>query len=268
MTPDLHGRTLDRLELYALGELTGDESQEVEDHLRTCGECAEQFGELQHALVALAGAAAITPREDLKRQVMSSIASATPGRAAVPQRAEASRRRVMLWSLSAAAAAVLLLVAGINWMVARSDHRQMEGELRAASASIAELQSRLGRFADQTDRALAILTAGDMREVALTGSAAAAPRAARAYWSPTRGLLLVADQLPEPPPGRVYQVWVIADSTPVSAGLLGDGPARRGMLIVPPPRDGVTGTVTVAVTDEPPGGLQAPSGAIRLAGSV
>ena len=38
------------------------------------------------------------------------------------------------------------------------------------------------------------------------------------------------------------------------------------MLIVPAPQ-GVAGTVTVAVTDEPPGGLSAPTGGKHLAGS-
>ena len=42
------------------------------------------------------------------------------------------------------------------------------------------------------------------------------------YWSPTRGLLIVADNLPVPPPGRIYQVWVIGGGKPISAGLLGE----------------------------------------------
>jgi hypothetical protein len=54
----------------------------------------------------------------------------------------------------------------------------------------------------------------------------------------------------------------------MSAGLLGDQGSGRGMLIAPPPRNLAAGTVTVAVTDEPPGGLAAPTGVIRLAGSI
>ena len=55
---------------------------------------------------------------------------------------------------------------------------------------------------------------------------------------------------------------------PVSAGLLGEQGSGRGMLIAPPPAGLVPGSVTVAVTDEPPGGLSAPTGDIRLAGSI
>ena len=103
-----------------------------------------------------------------------------------------------------------------------------------------------------------------MQRIELTGSASGA----RAYWSATRGLLVAADQLPVPPPGRVYQVWLIGGGAPVSAGMLGTPRTGRGMLIAPPPGGIPSGPVTVAVTDEPPGGLPAPTGAKHLVGSI
>lgn len=268
MTSDRHERTLEVLESYALGDLSDDDRQQVEDHLLACDDCATRLHSLQDVLVALAGSTAVMPRDDLKRRVMASLPAKPPGSAPVPVRHDVPSHRVAWWMASAAVAAILVLAVGASWMLVRANQRRTDAALHIAQASIAELQARLDRFAGQADLALAILTAGDMREVALAATVPAAPSTARAYWSPTRGLLLVADALPEPPPGRVYQVWVIADRAPVSAGLLGDGRARRGMLIVPPPRAGVTGAVTVAVTDEPPGGLAAPSGTVRLAGSV
>ncbi|HYJ94323.1 MAG TPA: anti-sigma factor, partial [Vicinamibacterales bacterium] len=112
------------------------------------------------------------------------------------------------------------------------------------------------------------LTANDMQPITMSGKENATASIARAYWSPTRGLLIVANDLPVPPPGRIYQVWVIGGGKPFSAGLLGEQGAGRGMLIAPPPSGVAPGAVTVAVTDEPPGGLPAPSGSIRLAGSL
>jgi hypothetical protein len=122
----------------------------------------------------------------------------------------------------------------------------------------------------QADRAVAILTAPDLRRIDLEGFNASRSATARAYWSSTQGLLIVADQLPLPPPGRVYQVWLIGSQSaaPVSAGLMDRPTTGRGMLIVPPP-SGVAGSgVTVAVTDEPPGGLSAPTGSKHFAGSI
>ena len=167
-----------------------------------------------------------------------------------------------------AAAAILLLAVGGFAFRAEQSRRLLENELSSTEARNADLEQRLQRFTGQTDLALSILTAGDMREIPLTGSDDSAAVAARAYLSPARGLLLVADRLPEPPPGRVYQVWVIEGEQRTSAGLLPREPAGRGMLIVTPPRPDIGGSVTVAVTDEPPGGLPKPSGTIRLAGSI
>ena len=131
------------------------------------------------------------------------------------------------------------------------------------------LTQEAATVAAQADLAVAILTAADMQRIDLQGFDVSRDAAARAYWSGTRGLLIVADRLPEPLPGRLYQVWLIGAGAagPVSAGLI-DGRSGRGMLIVPPPR-GVAGrAVTVAVTDEPTGGLPAPSGAKHLVGTL
>ena len=66
-----------------------------------------------------------------------------------------------------------------------------------------------------------------------------------------------------------YQVWLIEAGArgPVSAGLI-DGGSGRGMLIVPPPAGMAGRSVTVAITDEPDGGLPAPSGSKHLVGSM
>ena len=132
--------------------------------------------------------------------------------------------------------------------------------MQEAQAEAADLRQRLDRYAGQADLAVSILTANDMQPIAMSGKENATASTARAYWSPTRGLLIVANDLPVPPPGRIYQVWVIGGGKPFSAGLLGEQGAGRGMLIAPPPSGVAPGAVTVAVTDEPPGGLPAPSG--------
>jgi hypothetical protein len=167
----------------------------------------------------------------------------------------------------AAAAAVIL---GLGWLLysTHSARRLLEADLERAQSIAADVQRRLSDYAGQADLAVAILTASDMQSIAMAGRENAAASTARAYWSPTRGLLVVADNLPVPPPGRIYQVWVIGGGQPVSAGLLGEQGSARGMLIAPLPSGVPTGPVTIAVTDEPPGGLAAPTGTIRLAGML
>ena len=264
MTMQRHDEIRELLDEYALGQLQSEACRRVEAHVRDCDECAGELRELALVVEGLARAVepvAVPPA--LRQRVLNRVAQESQIGVIAPR---ADRRFAPGPWLAAAAAVVVVLGSLLFLAVDRA--RRADRDWRVARSEASALPERLDDYAGQTDLALSILTAGDMRRLELSGSQAWSGSAARAYWSPTRGLLVVADQLPVPPPGRIYQVWVIAGAKPISAGLLGSPQTGRGMLIAPPPGGAALGTVTVAVTDEPPGGLPAPSGTIRLAGSL
>ena len=276
MTMDRHDTIGAMLDEYALGQLSQDERRDVETHVRECDVCAADLRELTVVMEGLAHSIEpVTPPPALKQRVIASLASqpqepprraADSGVATRPVMGTVIRRGVHAGWL--AAAALVILALGIVLYSSDATRRLLVDDLQEAQATSAELQQQLDQYTGQADLAVSILTASDMRPIVMAGRENATASTARAYWSPTRGLLIVADSLPVPPPGRIYQVWVIGGGTPVSAGLLGQQGSGRGMLIAPPPRGLAAGTVTVAVTDEPPGGLPAPTGSIRLAGSL
>jgi anti-sigma-K factor RskA len=274
MTMDRHDTIGAMLDDYALGHLSKDERRDVETHVRECDICSADLRELTIVMEGLAQSTEpVTPPPALKQRVLSALATLPqepPRRSAdsivaMPQGVKIRRGVHPAWFAIAAVAILGLSVVVYSLDASR---RLVVDDLQEAQSTAAELQQRLDQNAQQADLAVSILTASDMRPIAMAGKENATASTARAYWSPTRGLLIVADQLPTPPPGRIYQVWIIGGGMPVSAGLLGEQSSGRGMLIAPPPRGVVPGTVTVAVTDEPAGGLPAPSGSIRLAGSL
>ena len=267
MTIDRHVNIADKLEAYVLGQLTEDERREVDAHLGVCATCAHEVRELSVVLDGIAESVPpMAPPLALRQRVLAEVASLPQDPVRVERFAAPRRSR---WSmLPLAAAAVLVLAIGVVAFRIDQARQNLADEVSRTLVVNEDLKKRLQLYAEQTDLALSILTAADMKEIPLAGRESAAAAAARAYWSPARGLLVVADRLPAPPPGRIYQVWVIEGKTQVSAGLLGNEPGGRGMLIVTPPRPGTGGSVTIAVTDEPPGGLPEPSGTIRLAGSI
>ncbi len=271
MTMDRHVDIADKLDSYALGHLSAQESREVEAHLRECPTCAFEAREMAAVLQEIGESVTpVAPSHSLRQRVLDAVAmeQQEPVRfARTVGVVEQPRRAVGAWVLLAAAA-LLAIAFGVTALRMEQSRRELVGEVARAKALTDQLLKRVELYSGQTDLALSILTAGDMREIPMTGKEAAAIAAARAYWSPTRGILVVADRLPEPPPGRVYQVWIIKGTEPVSAGLLDEQSRGRGMLIVAPPRPGVEGSVTIAVSDEPPGGLPRPSGSIHLAGSI
>lgn len=281
MTMDRHDTIGALLDEYALGQLSRDERRDVETHVRECDVCAADLRELTVVMEGLAHSPEpVTPPPALKQRVLASLATqpqelprtAVDGNAIhgnavpVPPKSQVIRRGLHPAWLAAAAVIVLGLAAALY--SSNATRRLLVDDVQEAQAEATDLRQRLNQYAGQADLAVSILTASDMQPIAMSGKQNATASTARAYWSPSRGLLIVANDLPVPPPGRIYQVWVIGGGKPFSAGLLGEQGAGRGMLIAPPPSGVAPGAVTVAVTDEPPGGLPAPSGAIRLAGSI
>jgi anti-sigma-K factor RskA len=276
MTMDRHDTIGAMLDEYALGQLSQDERRDVETHVRECDVCAADLREFTIVMEGLAHSPdPVTPPPDLKQRVLASLATQpqeSPRRpadanvVAMPAMPTVVRRGLHSGWLAAAALVILGLAAALY--SANATRRLLVDDVQEAQAEAVDLRQRLDRYEGQADLAVSILTANDMQPITMSGKENATASTARAYWSPTRGLLIVANDLPVPPPGRIYQVWVIGGGKPFSAGLLGEQGAGRGMLIAPPPSGVAPGAVTVAVTDEPPGGLPAPSGSIRLAGSL
>ena len=77
--------------------------------------------------------------------------------------------------------------------------------------------------------------------------------------------LLIVRALPDLPPDRAYQVWVISGGTPLEAGLLSSG--RDGVQVARLDRPAGQAD-TVALTIEPAGGRRAPTGPIVIVGQV
>ena len=258
-----HEATTALLEEYALGYLSPDERRQVEEHVRTCADCSAALSDLTLVMEGLARAPeAVAPPPALKQRVLQNL---EPAPAASDAQSGTRRGGGRLVPWLAAAAAVILLVGSL--VVSQRRENQLSFELQRLAGDVVDLQRRLDEVGGQSDLALSILTAPDMRPINLAAGDGSSS-AARAYWSPTRGLLVAADRLPVPPAGRVYQVWLIGSGAPVSAGLLTSPTSGRGMLIAPPPGGIAAGPVTVAVTDEPPGGLAAPTGGKHLIGSL
>jgi anti-sigma-K factor RskA len=76
------------------------------------------------------------------------------------------------------------------------------------------------------------------------------------------GVLIVSELVPLAE-NQVYQVWLIAGQTPVSAGLLQVDEQGRGVVIVAG-RAAISGYDALGVSIEPSGGSVAPTGEIVI----
>jgi anti-sigma-K factor RskA len=151
----------------------------------------------------------------------------------------------------------------------RSRVSTLESELRQATLRASASDGQLAearRTAFQAQSSVAVLAAPDLARIDLAGQPAAPRASARAYWSRSRGLVFIALNLPAPPPGRTYQLWVLtAQPAPISAGLMKPDADGRVSAIFETPQD-LPKPVAVAVTLEPEGGVPAPTGDKYLVG--
>jgi len=199
----------------------------------------------------------------------------------VPGVSEGDQWRKRRWQIAAGVAVALaLIVTGVRWIESRLD----DAAARVAAAeqkviSTTELASRevvaaredadrqiaeARQLAQRAETVGAILTAPDLIRFNLTSGETVGP-SAQLLWSRTRGVVLSGSRLPAAPPESTYQLWLVTSTQSVGVGLFVPDDAGRATLVVEPaPR--VPGPVVgAAVTIEPTGGRETPSGRTLLA---
>ena len=255
-----HERLEELAHLYPLGGLDPDEKLLVDRHLATGCETCERLlldslrvaGQLLHAVDPM------PPSPRVKQELLDRV-QRDQGRAAGQATVTRTPARAWLGLAASLVAAVGLGIYALSLQsesdALRSALLQEEASRQAADARAAELESRL-----------AMLTAPGARAVSLSGQGDSAGARARAFLDPDNGqLLLYVYDLPPLPAGQTYQLWVIVEGMPFSAGTFDvdpDGNARFDAEPLPTVDAGAT--VALAVTVEPAGGVPQPTGPMVL----
>jgi anti-sigma-K factor RskA len=256
---------------YALGALTEAERRELETHLATCPECAREVSDLMDVSGALAFAVPQhEPPAGLRERVLRAAVASADAPRVLELKPRPARSALPTWMAVAASIAALAL--GLYAMTLRQRIETLQERLRDANARAEGLQRDAAvaqAGAERATQTAGILAADDVRRIKLAGQPGAPGAAGTAFWSASRGqLLLSAANLPSPGAGRQYQLWVIApgSKTPVSAGMLDQ--SADGSIVALASTSSVAQVGTVAISDEPAGGVQSPTGPIVLAGSL
>ena len=236
----------DKWELFALGLLDDPEQAELQEHLqRGCETCVPAF---RRALVANTSFATLAkpvePPARLRSRILASVGD------------ERSTR--WGWLPGWVAFAACLLVAFL-WVTARD--RKQATELAQARAELSEARTQAGRTAAElarTQAALDLLNEPETRLV-ISGRGVPLPPRARVFLNRTRGVLLLADNMPPVPEGKIFEMWVIPRTgAPRPAGLFRAEPGGRAIHLLSEPVD-IASTGAIAVTLEPESGSPAPT---------
>ncbi len=277
----VHHQYADQAAAYALGALTPDERALFEAHLADCALCAAEVRTFVPVVTTLAITnPPVAPSPTVRDRLLAAIRqpqSTIGQRSGQPlvQDVQAgslgrTRRSGSRLSQYAMAASVALAVgagayaAQLRGRVTTLEARLRETTLRADTNERLVADAR--RSAGEAQRTVLVLAAPDLARIDLTGQPAAPQASARAFWSRSRGLVFTASNLPAPPPGRAYQLWVLtAQPAPINAGMLKLDANGRATAMIDTPPD-LPKPVAMAVTLEPEAGVPSPTGDKYLVG--
>jgi len=243
-----HEQFADDLSLYALGALQGEERLAVERHLNDCPDCRHELAQLQgdSALLALSASG---PKPPLRsRERLMAVIAKEPRRIPVRFVKRKEWWAVLEWAAAAAMVAVVLLLLRQN-----TDLRQRVATLNANSAG-------QQRQLLQAKELIATLTSADAAHFTLVASKTPPqPQGKAIYLRSTSTLVFLASNMPELPPQKTYELWLIPTSgAPIPAGLFRPDTHGSAALIKPPLPSGVEAK-TFAITVEPGAGSPAPT---------
>lgn len=279
--------------LYVLDALDAAESEAVRAHLYACAKVHPEFAELGGVVPALAELfQPVDAPADLKDRVMAAVAAereparpassfrAVPGAARsqaemdarvweppASERPPARRHSSLGWGMAAAAVMVIAVLGAWNAVLqsraGEVEQRVAEVELRVEEAEqrVAEAEQRAQLIA----QAISASTDPDSEVAVLRGSGPAQGASGYAAFPNDGDGYIVLVDLPAAPAGQVYQAWYLVDGRATSAGLMTVGSDGYAVMAGVHSREDAQ---QIALTIEPAGGVETPSGDPVVAGDL
>ncbi|MFK4107180.1 anti-sigma factor domain-containing protein [Streptomyces sp. NPDC002176] len=226
---------------YALHALPDDERADFERHLSGCPSCAREVEEFEAAAARLALAASAPVRPAMREEVLHRVGSVrqlTPGTTPVERVRRSKGAGPARWALAACVAAAAVFGGTAAWQWERAqDAQQRAAQAERQSSELA------GVLAAPDAKSRTVKVAGG------TGTVVVSAERDRAVF--------VSSKMPEPPKGKVYQLWFDDAGTMRNAGLMDPARASQSVLM----KGAVDGASGVGVTVEPAGGSAKPTSA-------
>ncbi len=270
-----HNRYLGLCLPYALGRLNPRNRRFFEDHLKAgCDECNKELAEIYEAMSVLPlslPSRAVPPH--IRYKVMA--AAQTGGRAAkqVEQRTQKlvtespSQQRPWYGYAMAIASVVIVVALGLytNSLINRIGSQ--EQLLSTQQQQIVALKDEV----QQKEELLKVLQAPKIDMVFMNGLPPSPAGYGKIIWDPVKKVAIFqVANLPLAPADKDYQLWIIKNKIPISAGVFSVRDEKEKENYFKVLALDVTDKKEVdafAVTLEPKGGSQQPSGAMYLIGN-
>ncbi len=170
--------------------------------------------------------------------------------------------------LLAYAAFATLAVIGVVAQLMRVSGERAELRTRLVTVdTLTPVADSLGAALTRKNAMITIMTGPDVQVVPLLGQASGEPMG-RVMWNrASNDWIVIAHGLREPREGMVYQVWLVTDYARISVGTFKPDSAGKTMM---PARQAIGRNAlrSIAITEEPEGGMSSPTGPTIATGST
>ncbi len=267
----------------ALSALDAADARDFQAHLETCAECRAEANQWDATAALLAfEATPIEPSPLVRERILAAIhADNRPslssqasqsvqhdqrepsqgriGSKVIPFERPEKNVRSAVSPYYAIAASVALVALAISLFVIWQQNRSAKNEVAKLSSELSETQQQLAHERE----VLALITTPGSRMTELAGTNVAPGAHAMIAYDKNGHAMLMAKGLPAAPAGKAYQLWYIMGSKPMPGRVFATDTNGNGSLQDQVPAEAMNGAV-FAITLEPAGGVQSPTGAIYL----
>ncbi|NJW53068.1 anti-sigma factor [Salinimicrobium oceani] len=242
------------LELYVAGSLSEKENEEVAEMMKKHPEVYQEVIKIEASIMSLTAAASPSNSANFLADLKSRLGSKdiqSKTRSLYPRSS---------WVTYSGWAAAVVVGFGLWWTVSEIDNLREEIRVVETRNELMEEQiERANTDLSEAENLIGILRDRDIITVPLQGQEASPEAYAKVYWNKKgEQIFLDAQGLPEPPRGKVYQVWSLRLSplTPTSLGTIEDFSTDENKIFsIPNPNE----SEAFGITLEPAGGSLTPT---------
>ncbi len=241
------------LELYVYGVLSETETKEISELVKINTDVKTEIIAIEKAILNLSSSFSPMISSEIFEKIKLKLELKL--RNVVELKQKSNRLQYLGWAASVA------LLLGVGYLY--NKQVTIENEIVTIAKEKDELNEAVVASENknrQTKEILEVIRDSKNTIVALAGQAVSPSASAKIYWNKTTEKVYVdASGLPEPPEGKVYQIWSLRLSptlTPTSIGLLEDFSSNAEKVFAV---DGTNNAEAFGITLEPAGGSTGPT---------
>ncbi|MEQ8715500.1 MAG: anti-sigma factor [Cyclobacteriaceae bacterium] len=239
------------LTAYITGEVSAEESEQIEALIATENDVRAEFLELQKTLELLAFRQAVAPPSSVKQLVMQDEKVIKNANFADNSVKLQTSRFMMAASVTLALISAIAALYFYNqWQ--STDYRL--AQLTARNIELAENYNLVNQELTNIRQDLAVIISPEFQRIILQGTENAQDAKAVVYWNPTQEeLFLNSSNMISLTQDQQYQLWALVDGVPIDAGVFD---ASSGTFQI---MKAIGAADAFAVTIEKAGGAESPT---------